>query len=87
MLEKKASRALEGLEIGSIDPSRMGEVLGVLSRGMRDNPIHIAAFGENPEGRERRLHRFFGAALAVTGLQKHMLVARSEDGTIVGVTG
>ena len=65
----------------------IGETLGVISRGTRDNPIHVAAFGPDPERRERSLHRFFGAAFAVMGLDEHMLVARGEGGAIVGVMG
>ncbi len=87
MLEKEVSRNLDGLEIGALDASEVGEALDVISRGMRDNPIHVAAFGEAPERRRQSLHRFFGAAFAVMGLQEHMLVARGEDGQIVGVMG
>jgi len=88
MMEKEASgRNLDGLEIGALDATEVGEALGVISRGMRDNPIHVAAFGDDPERRKKSLHRFFGAAFAVMGLQKHMLVARGEDGAIVGVMG
>jgi hypothetical protein len=87
MMEQEASRNLEGLEIGALDASELEEALGVISRGMRDNPIHIAAFGEDPERRKRSLRRLFGAAFAVMGLHKHMLVARSEEGAIVGVMG
>ncbi len=88
MLEKEASRRnLDGLEIGALDASEVGEALDVISRGMRDNPIHVAAFGENPERRRESLRRLFGAAFAVMGLREHMLVARGEDGTVVGVMG
>ena len=88
MVEKSASRSpLEAMEIGALGASGVGEALGVLARGMRDNPVDVAAFGEDADLRGRRLHRFFGAAFAVMGLQEHMLVARSEDGTIVGVMG
>lgn len=88
MLEKEASRSnLYGLEIGALDAPEVGEALSVISRGMRDNPIHVAAFGDDPRRRMQSLRRFFGAAFAVMGLQEHMLVARGEDGTIVGVMG
>jgi ribosomal protein S18 acetylase RimI-like enzyme len=87
MMEREASRNLEGLEIGALDASEVEEALGVISRGMRDNPIHIAAFGEGQERRQKSLHRLFGAAFAVMGLQEHMLVARGEDGRIMGVMG
>ena len=47
MMEKEATKHLGGLEIGALDLSVMEEALGVISRGMRDNPIHVAAFGED----------------------------------------
>ena len=88
MLEKEASRSnLYGLEIGALNAPEVGEALSVISRGMRDNPLHVAAFGDDPGRRTQSLRRFFGAAFAVMGLQEHMLVARGEDGTIVGVMG
>jgi hypothetical protein len=52
MMEKEASRNLEGLEIGALEASEIEEALSVISRGMRDNPIHIAAFGNDPERRK-----------------------------------
>ncbi len=84
---KDRAKDLEGLEIGALDPSEIGGALGVISRGMRDNPIHVAAFGEDPERRKRSLRRLFGAAFSAMGLHEHMLVARGEDGRIVGVMG
>jgi ribosomal protein S18 acetylase RimI-like enzyme len=63
--------------------SEVGEAVAVLSRGMRDNPGHVAAFGEHPERRLHRLRTFFDGAFAVMNWQT--LVARSGDGTIVGV--
>ncbi len=52
---------------------------------MRDNPLHVAAFGEDPARRTQSLYRLFSGMLAVTGLP--MLAARQTDGTIVGVLG
>jgi ribosomal protein S18 acetylase RimI-like enzyme len=78
---------LDTLEIGALGPSEGEQAVGVLSRGMRDNPIHVAVFGEDPERRQERLRRLFGAAFHVMGLQRHMLAARSADGAIVGVCG
>ena len=87
MMEKEATKNLGGLEIGALDLSEIEEALGVISRGMRNNPIHVAAFGDAPERQRKSLHRLFGAAFAVMGLQKHMRAARGEDGTILGVMG
>ncbi len=77
---------LDGLEIGALDASEIEEVLDVLARGMRDNPLHVAAFGADPEHRRRSFHRLVAAAFSVKDLS-HTLVARSEDGAIVGVCG
>ena len=77
---------LDGMEIGALDPSSMEEVLGVLSRGMRDNPLHVAAFGDDPEIRQHRFRRLMSAAFTLRDLS-HTLVARREDGVIVGVCG
>ena len=78
---------LDGLEVGALGPADAEQVVGVLSRGMRDNPVHVAVFGEDPERRQERLRRIFGAAFYGMAWQKHMLAARSADGAIVGVCG
>jgi ribosomal protein S18 acetylase RimI-like enzyme len=59
----------------------------VTARGMRDNPMHVAVYGEDPEVRLRKLRRMFGAAAKVLDLHRHLLVARDPDGAIVGVCG
>ncbi len=76
---------LEGLEIGALDATEIEEALGVVARGMRDNPMHVAAFGADPERRLRSLRRFFGGAAKVLGWGPNMLVARGVDGLIAGV--
>ena len=87
MIEKKIRQSVEGLEVGALDASEIGAVVGLISRGMRDNPLHAAAFGEDPEVRERRLRRLFGTVVKVLNLDRHMLAARGADGTILGVCG
>ena len=77
---------LDGLEIGALDPSSNKEVLGVLARGMRDNPLHVAAFGNDPEIRQKTFYRLMSGAITSRDFS-HTLVARSEDGAIVGVCG
>ena len=85
VLKREANRNLDGLEIGTPDPSEMGAIVGVISRGMRDNPTHVAALGEDPGLREKRVHRIFDNVLPVMG--HSLLVARHPDGTILGVLG
>ena len=87
MLDKEESKTLEGLKIDALDESEIGEALGVLERGMRDNPTHVAVFGDDPNLRQSRLRRVFGAAMDGMGLHRHMLAARRADGSIVGVCG
>ena len=77
---------LDWLEVEALDASEIEEVLDVLARGMRDNPLHVAAFGENPEQRRRRFRGLMTAAFSVRDFS-HTLVARREDGVIVGVCG
>ena len=77
---------LDRLEIGALDASEKDEVLGILARGMRDNPLHIAAFGEDHEPSLRRVRKLMSAAFSVRDFS-HTLVARREDGVIVGVCG
>jgi ribosomal protein S18 acetylase RimI-like enzyme len=78
---------LDGLEIGTLGPADAEEVLGVLVRGMRDNPVHIAVFGDDPRRRQERLLRVFEGAFGAMGWQANMLAARGPDGTILGVCG
>lgn len=78
---------LDTLEIGALGPSDAGAVLGVLSRGMRDNPLHVAVFGEDPERRQRRIRHVFEGAFEAMGWQTNVLAARDADGAIVGVCG
>ena len=78
---------LEGLEVGALGPGAAEEALGVLSRGMRDNPVHVAVFGDDPERRQERIRRVFEGAFDAMGWEANMLAARDADGTIVGVCG
>lgn len=80
------SEWLDRLEIGALDASEIDEVIGVLARGMRDNPLHVAALGDDPEIRLRKIRGLMSAAFSVRDFS-HTLVARSEDGVIVGVCG
>ncbi len=85
--DTQTGTTVEGLEIGGLEASEIGEALDVLSRGMRDNPIHFAAFSDDAEQRRKALHSLFAAAAEAMGWHEHMLVARRADGTIVGVCG
>lgn len=83
---KNDGRKLEGVDIGTLDASEIGAALEVVARGMRDNPTHIAAFGEDPEIRQRRVHKIMTAAFSIKDFSQ-TLVARDGDCKIVGVCG
>ena len=86
---KGAVISLETLEIGTLGAAEMEEAVEVIVRGMRDNPNVVAAFGQDPGTRHRRLLRLFGAMAAaeVPGRDRDMLAARGPDGSILGVCG
>ena len=58
----------------------------VLSRGMRDNPLHIQAFGPVLEARIEGLKRMFSIVLQRLEL-KGLLLGAFIEGELVGVTG
>jgi GNAT superfamily N-acetyltransferase len=70
--------------VAPLAPAEIPAAIGVLARGMRDNPIHVAALGDDAERRERILERLFRS------MWRHMdqqaLCARL-DGEVVGVCG
>ncbi len=61
-MQKNTNRGawLDWMEIGTLDASEIEEALDVTARGMRDNPLTVAIFGDGPEKRRQRLRRFMG---------------------------
>src|SRR4028118_2097807 len=76
---------LDWMEIGALDASEIEEVLDVTARGMRDNPLTVAVFGDGTEQRRQRFRRFMGRVARVLGWGPNMLVARDADGEIAGL--
>jgi GNAT superfamily N-acetyltransferase len=70
-------------ELGEAD---LPSAVGIVARGMRDNPIHVAAFGDDAELRGQRLIRMFTVALPVIFSKGIVLGAFGED-TLVGIAG
>lgn len=77
------TRALVVRELHDTD---LPSAVGVVARGMRDNPLHIAAFGEDVELRGRRLIRMFTVALPLIFSKGVVLGAFGED-TLAGIAG
>lgn len=76
---------LDGLEIGTANDSEIGDILDVLTRGTGDNPLHVAAFGNDAELRLRRLRRFLSETAIALDWGPNMLVARGVNDEIAGV--
>jgi GNAT superfamily N-acetyltransferase len=73
------------VDLVPLQPTLLDEAVGVLARGMRDNPIHVATFGPDPERRVRILFRMFGDLFRV--LDGYDAVCARRAGAIVGVAG
>ena len=39
------------LRVADLPPASYPDAVGVLARGMRDNPLHVAAYGADPTSR------------------------------------
>jgi GNAT superfamily N-acetyltransferase len=69
--------------VAPLPPEQRADAVGVLARGMRDNPLHVAVYGDDPELRVARLTAAFEV---VMGHQADALRAE-EHGTVVGTCG
>jgi GNAT superfamily N-acetyltransferase len=76
---------MSDLELRDLEREEIPAAVGVLSRGMRDNPLHVAAFGPDPDRRRRSLERMFGGLFRV--LMSQPPLGAWRDGELVGVTG
>lgn len=59
----------------------------VMARGMRDNPLHVSAFGESPAFRESALAGVFRAFLSMEAARKGHVLGAFKDNILVGVCG
>lgn len=73
------------LELFELTAADRAEMVGVLARGMRDNPMHVAAYGPEPDRRERVHARLMAALFAASPHQKPFGLRR--DGVLVALTG
>lgn len=65
-------------------PAERRAAAGVAARGMRDNPLHVAAFGPVPERRVAALERLFRALFAAVPEPPRVAL---RAGFLVGVCG
>jgi GNAT superfamily N-acetyltransferase len=61
--------------------------VGVVARGMQDNPLHLAAFGDDAKLRGERLIRMFTVALPLILSKGIILGAFADNDTLAGVCG
>lgn len=71
------------VDIGPLCPSDVDQARAVLARGMRDNPNHVAAFGDDPTARLAGLRAFLESYRSIP--EREAFVARDATGRIVGV--
>jgi GNAT superfamily N-acetyltransferase len=72
-------------EVRDLLPEERAAAITLLARGMLDNPLNIAAYGEDRERRERSLRRMFTTMFRVFTAQRPL--AAIDDGVLVGVAG
>lgn len=73
-------------EIRELDANQLGEAARVVGRGMRDNPLHYRAFGDDDDRREAILIRLFLPVLRLY-LTKGAVLGAFDEGRLVGVCG
>ena len=72
--------------VRELDEVDLPSAVGIIARGMRDNPLHIAALGNDANLRSKRLIGMFSAALPLV-LSKGALLGAFESDTLVGIAG
>ncbi|MEI7859464.1 MAG: GNAT family N-acetyltransferase [Acidimicrobiales bacterium] len=58
---------LENVEVRLIEGDELQAAALVAAKGMRDNPLHVAAIGDDPERRVRVMQRVFSRLLTLPG--------------------
>ena len=76
---------LAALEVVDLAAADIPEAVDVLARGMRDNPLHVAAFGPDPDRRLHLIRGVFRDVFATFDRQEPFGLRR--DGVLVAATG
>ena len=74
------------VDIRELAPGELRVAAAILANGMRDNPLHVEAFGIVPDRRHRRLRRFLGHLIAYVQSNGDVLGAYVQ-GELIGVLG
>jgi GNAT superfamily N-acetyltransferase len=74
-----------GIDVRDLRPGELDDAIAVLARGMRDNPLHVAVYGEDAGKRLSRHARLMRALLSTSADQRPLCAVL--DDSVVGVTG
>jgi ribosomal protein S18 acetylase RimI-like enzyme len=72
--------------VRELRPEDLPDAIAIIARGMRDNPLHISALGDETRTRAERLQRMFALMLPMI-LKKGVLLGAFDDNKLVGVAG
>jgi ribosomal protein S18 acetylase RimI-like enzyme len=75
---------LQDVELRPIEIEDLPTAALVAARGMRDNPLHVAAIGDDPDRRVRVMYRLFSRLLALPG---RPMLGAWDGARLVGVAG
>ncbi len=73
------------IQVRDLLTEEVPEAVGVLARGMRDNPLHVAAYGDDSDRRFRCHSRLMRGLFRVFSAQQPICAVR--EGELLGVTG
>ena len=74
------------LVVRELTDADLSAAVGIVARGMRDNPLHVAAFGTDAELRGRLLMRMFAVALPFI-FSKGVVLGAFDGETLTGIAG
>jgi len=74
------------LTVRELGADELAAVVALLTRGMRDNPLHVSALGDDGNVRTQRLRRMFALAMPLTR-RKGVLLGAFAGSTLAGVAG
>jgi len=74
------------VSVRELNEADLPAAVGIVARGMRDNPLHIAALGNDVNQRVKRITAMFSVALPLV-LSKGILLVAFDEGTLVGIAG
>ena len=73
------------IEVRDLRPQEVPDAVAVVARGMRDNPLHVAVYGDDPKRRSSCQARLLRGFFRTFPTQQPICAIR--DGTLVGVAG